>query len=89
MLTRDQQNELDRLEARNRKNPARTAVRRTLPAPAQVKMPDVHVHVDFPEQKQAPERKPDPVIVPGPRKWLFEHKYNEYGRLIQTTATAQ
>lgn len=100
MLTREQQNELDRLEARHRrgqrqeldrlearyrKTKGRTAVRR----PEPVKQPDIHVHVTTPEQNTPPITKPDPIIMPSPRKWLFEHRYDEHGRLVKTTATAQ
>lgn len=90
MLTRSQQQELDRLESRHRKTQSRTAVRRlAAAAPAPVKPPEVHVHVTMPEQKTPPVTKSDPVIVPGPKKWVFDHRYDEHGRLVKTTATAQ
>lgn len=88
MLTRNQQQELDRLESRHRKTQSRTAVRRLATVAAPAKAPDVHVHVTMPEQKTPPVTKPDPVIIPGPRKWVFEHRYDEHGKLTKTTATA-
>lgn len=80
-LSKDEQAELDRLEKRYQKSLA-----------AKVKepeaKPEIHVHVDLPEITTTQQaRTPEPCVV-APRKWVFEHKYDEYGKLVKTTATA-
>lgn len=88
----NEKEELERLEYRYlHTRAARSASRKgaavkpAAPAPAPAKpdeKPEIHVHVALPEVKDAPKCET-------PRKWKFTHRYDQYNKLIETTATAE
>jgi len=78
---KDEKAEFDELEYRYLSTRAAKAGARKAPAPVEPK-PEIHVHVDMPEAKEAP-------IVQSPRRWKFTHKYDRNNRLTETIATAE
>ena len=53
---------------------------------AKSEAPAINVTVEAPE---APEIAPIAPVKTSPRIWVFKHKYDEYNKLVETTATAQ
>lgn len=85
---KDDKAEFDMLEYRFLNSRAARASMRKAPEKKEEKTHEIHVHIDMPEQKDAPE-KPEVVKVESPRVWKFKHKYDVYNKLIETTATAE
>jgi len=85
-----QREQLDRLELRHlRARAARTASRNPSPAPSKpAEPPVINVTVQAPEQA-APVIKVENKGADSPRRWVFKHRYDDYGKLVETTATAQ
>lgn len=92
MISRSQKEELDNLEYRYLQTRSRAAKRpappkEVIPQKTEVTVePEIHVHIDMPEAKEAPKVEPAKCA---PRKWVFKHKYDVYNKLVETTATCE